>query len=114
MEGGQDHDDILGFPGDGFQDPQDGGPPETMEEDLDSGAAPMTQEAPGSVPSSAKKRKKSVPVPPDEFVGDRIKELKTRITGLKSADNAWTQTLRDKLDPDTVKGKLGGGEWSAR
>ena len=68
-EGGQDRDDILGFPGDGYQDPQDGGPPETMEEDLDSGAAPMTQEAAGSGPSSAKKRKKSAPVPPDEFVG---------------------------------------------
>jgi hypothetical protein len=34
--------------------------------------------------------------------------LKTRITGLKSADNAWTQTLRDTLDPDTVNGKLAG------
>ncbi len=37
-EGGQDRDDILGFPGDGYQDPQDGGPLETMDEDLDSGA----------------------------------------------------------------------------
>ena len=107
VEGGQDHDDILGFPGDGFEDPQDGVPPETMGADLDSGDTPMTEEAAGS-DSSAKKHKKSAPVPPDEFVGDRIKLLKTRITGLKSADNAWTQTLRGKLDPDTVNGKLAG------
>ena len=107
-EGGQDRDDILGFPGDGYQDPQDGGPLETMDEDLDSGAAGMTEESASSGPSSAKKRKKSAPVPPDEFVGDRIKQLKTTITGLKTEDNAWTQTLRDKLNPDTVKGKLGG------
>jgi hypothetical protein len=38
-EGGQDRDDILGFPGDGYEDPQDGDPPETMDEDLDSGAS---------------------------------------------------------------------------
>jgi hypothetical protein len=107
-EGGQDRDDILGFPGDGYQDPQDGGPLETMDEDLDSGAAGMTEESASSGPSSAKKRRKSAPVPPDEFVGDRIKQLKTTITGLKTQDNAWTQTLRDKLNPDTVKGKLGG------
>ena len=107
-EGGQDRDDILGFPGDGYQDPQDGGPLETMDEDLDSGAAGMTEESASSGPSSAKKRRKSAPVPPDEFVGDRIKQLKTTITGLKTEDNAWTQTLRDKLNPDTVKGKLGG------
>jgi hypothetical protein len=35
--GGQDHDDILRFPGDGFEDPQDGVPLETMGADLDSG-----------------------------------------------------------------------------
>jgi hypothetical protein len=68
----------------------------------------MTEESASSDPSSAKKRRKSAPVPPDEFVGDRIKQLKTTIAGLKTEDNAWTQTLRDKLDPDTVKGKLGG------
>ena len=92
-EGGQDHDDILRFPGTGFEDPPDGVPVETMGADLDSGDAPMTEEAAGSA-SSTKKRKKSAPVPPDEFDGDRIKLLKTRITGLKSGDNAWTQTLR--------------------
>jgi hypothetical protein len=32
-------------------------------------------------------------IPPDEFVGHRIKELKTTITGLKTEDNTWTQTL---------------------
>ncbi len=73
--------------------------------DLNSDDTPMTEEAGGSS-SSAKKHKKSAPVPPDEFVGDRIKLLKTRITGFKSADNAWTQTLRDKLD--TVNGNLTG------
>ncbi len=75
---------------------------------MDSVAARMTEESAGSVPSSTKKRRKSAPVPPDEFLGDRIKELKTPITGLKTEDNTWTQTLREKLDPDTVKGKLGG------
>ncbi len=83
-EGGQDHDDILGFLGGGFQDPEDGDPPETMEADLHSGVTPMTEEVAGSGPSNAKKRKKSAPVPPDEFVGDRIKTLKTTITGVKS------------------------------
>ncbi len=72
-EGGQDRDDILGFPGDGYQDPQDGGPPETMDGDLDSGAARMTEESAASGPGSVKKRRTSAPVPPDEFVGDRIK-----------------------------------------
>jgi hypothetical protein len=67
-EGGQDRDDILGFPGDGYQDPQDGDPLETMDEDLDSGAAGMTEESASSGPSSAKKRRKSAPVPLDEFV----------------------------------------------
>jgi hypothetical protein len=41
-EGGQDHDDILRFPGDGFEDPQDGVPLETMGTELDSGDTPMT------------------------------------------------------------------------
>ncbi len=43
----------------------------------------MTEESASSGPSSAKKRRKSAPVPPDEFVGDRIKQLKTTITGFK-------------------------------
>ena len=96
MEGGQDHDDILGFPGDGFQDPEDGDPPETMETDLHSGAAPMTEEEAGSGPISVKKRKKSAPVPPDEFVGDRIKVLKTTITGVKSVDNSKREAHRQQ------------------
>ncbi len=93
MEGGQDHDDILGFSGDGYHDPQDSDPPETMDEDLDSGVTRMTEESVGSGPSSVKKRRKSAPVPPDEFVGDRIKELKTTITGLKTEDNSWTTDI---------------------
>ena len=32
-EGGQDGDDISGFPGDGYQDPQDADPLETMDEE---------------------------------------------------------------------------------
>jgi hypothetical protein len=79
-----------------------------MDEDLDSGAARMTEESASSDPRSVKKHRKSAPVPPDEFVGDRIKQLKTTITGLKTEDNTWAQTLSDKSDPDTVKGKLGG------
>jgi hypothetical protein len=79
-----------------------------MQEDLDSGAGEMTGQVGGSHASSAKKHKKSAPVPPDEVVGDRIKQMKTKITGLKVSDNTWTQTLRDKLDPDTVNVKLAG------
>ena len=74
----------------------------------ESASSGMTEESASSGPSSAKKRRESAPGPPDEFVGDRIKQLKTTITGLKTEDNTWTQTLRDKLNPDTVKGKLGG------
>jgi hypothetical protein len=65
VEGGHNHDDILGFPGDGFHDPEDAVPPETMGAHLDSGDTPMTEDETGS-PSSAKKHKKSSPVPPDE------------------------------------------------
>ena len=41
-QGGQDEDDILGFPGDGFLDPEVGDPLDTMQEDFDGGAAEMT------------------------------------------------------------------------
>jgi hypothetical protein len=44
-EGGQEEDDILGFPGDGFQDPEVGDPLETMQVDLDSGTSEMTEQA---------------------------------------------------------------------
>ena len=104
----------MGFPGDGFLDPEVGDPLDTMQEDFDGGAAEMTGQAGGSHASSAKKRKKSAPVPPDEVVGDRIKQMKTQITGRKAADNAWTQTLRDKLDPDTVNVKLAGDRRGSR
>jgi hypothetical protein len=107
VEGGQDHDDILGFPGDGYQDPQDGGPPETMDEDLDSGDSRMTEESTGSDLSSVKKRRKSDPVPPDEFVGDRIKELKTTITGLKTEDNTGMDTdIEGEIGPVHSKGEV--------
>jgi hypothetical protein len=67
-------DPTLRFPGDGYQDPQDGVPPETMDEDLDSGAARMTEESAGSVPSSAKKRRKSVPVLSKSLSGEGIED----------------------------------------
>ncbi len=70
-EGGQDRDDILGFPGDRYQDPQDGDPLETMDEDLDSGAAGMTEESAPSGPSSAKKRGLyDLPPPPPPRTGE--------------------------------------------
>jgi hypothetical protein len=37
-EGGQGEDDILGFPGDGFLDPEVGDPLDTIQEDFDGGA----------------------------------------------------------------------------
>jgi hypothetical protein len=53
---------VTGFPGDGYQDPQNGGPPETMDEDLDTGTTRMTEESAGSGPSSVKKHRKSARV----------------------------------------------------
>jgi hypothetical protein len=44
-----------------------------MQEDFDGGAAEMTGQAGGSHASSAKKRKKSAPVPPDAV---KIRALK--------------------------------------
>ena len=45
-KGGQDYDDILGFPGDGFQDAEDEGPSDTMSADLNGGAEPMYETKP--------------------------------------------------------------------
>ena len=42
---------------------------------MDGGDAQMNEEAAGSGQSTDKKRKTSVPVPPDDFVVDRIKAL---------------------------------------
>jgi hypothetical protein len=42
---------------------------------VDGGDADMNEEAPGSGESTAKKPTTSAPVPPDDFVVDRIKAL---------------------------------------
>jgi hypothetical protein len=58
-EGGQDYGDILGFPGDGFNDKNDADPHEVMEPDLDAGDTPMDETGPGCDQSSVKKHNKS-------------------------------------------------------
>ena len=68
MEGGQDYDDILGFPGDGFQDKTVVDPSETSEPVVEGGDVETNEDTPSSVPSSGKKREASGPVPPDDFV----------------------------------------------
>ena len=107
-EGGQDYDDILGFPGDGFQDKDAVDPVEVSEPTVEGGDTEMNEVAPSSGPSSVKKRKTSVPVPPDEFVDDRIKTFKKTVCGPKCTDNEWTEMLRGKLHQDTVKDKFVG------
>ena len=57
---------------------------------------------------SAKKRRKSAVVAPDEHVTVRIKQLKEKITGSKCEDNEWTKMLRSKLDQETVENRLAG------
>jgi hypothetical protein len=69
LEGGQDDDDILGFPGDGFVDKTDANPGVLVEQD-EEGEDPRSNEG------SAKKRKKSAVVAPDGHVTARIKQLK--------------------------------------
>jgi hypothetical protein len=54
----------------------------------------MDEEGTGCDRTSSKKRKESAPVPPDDFVPDRIKVLKKTIGGLKREDNKWTEILR--------------------
>ena len=107
-EGGQDYDDILGFPGDGFQDTSVVHPDETSDTVVEGGDTEMNETTPSSDPNSGKKHKTSAPVPPDDFVADRIKTLKKSMTGHKSADNEWTEMLRGKLHQDTVKDKFEG------
>jgi hypothetical protein len=107
-EGGQDYDDFLGFPGDGFKDKDVTDPDETTETDLHVGDTPMDDAGAGCGQSSAKKRKKSAAVPPDEFVSDRIKTLKKNICGVNREDNEWTVVLREQFHQDTVKDKLAG------
>ena len=107
-EGGHDYDDILGFPGAGFQDKNTVDPTESSEPAVESGDAEMNETAPTSGPSSAKKHKTIAVVPPDDFVEDRIKVLKKTIGGCKRVDNEWTEMLRGKLYQDTVKDKFAG------
>ena len=57
----------------------------------------MNEEETGSSHGSATKHKTSGPVPPDEFVSDRIKTLKDKIGGTKREDNQWTLMLREQL-----------------
>ena len=58
-EGGQDDDDILGFPGDVFEEKTDANPGVLGEQDEEGDDTQMDVAAGGSVQGSAKKRKKS-------------------------------------------------------
>jgi hypothetical protein len=87
LEGGQDDDDILGFPGDGFVDKTDANPGVIVEQDEEGDDARNNE-------VSVKKRRKSAVVTPDGHVTTRIKELKKKITGSKCEDNEWTKVLR--------------------
>jgi hypothetical protein len=87
LEGGQDDDDILGFPGDGFVDKTDANPDVIVEQDEEGDDARNNE-------VSVKKRRKSAVVASDGHVTARIKELKQKITGSKCEDNEWTKVLR--------------------
>ncbi len=63
-EGGQD-DDILGFPGDGFEEKTDPNPGVLGEQDEEGDDTQMDVTDGGSVQGSAKKRKKSAVVSSD-------------------------------------------------
>ena len=65
-------------------DKDDTDPDETTETHLDAGDSPMDDS--GDACAQSKKRKKSAVVPPDDFVTDRIKELKKPICGVKGRD----------------------------
>ena len=81
----------------------DDDPTEVREPTVDGGDTQMNETTAGSDQNSVKKHKTRVPVPPDDFVVDRIKTLKKTIGGLKCEDNKWTEMLRKKLDgPDTT------------
>ena len=75
-EGDQDDDDILGFPGDGFEDKTDTNPGVLGEHDEEDDDTRMDEAGGDSSQGSAKKRKKSAVVSPDGFVAARIKALK--------------------------------------
>ena len=55
-EGGQDYDDILGYPGDGSKDKDDTDPDETTETHLDAGDSPMDDAGAACGQSSVKGR----------------------------------------------------------
>jgi hypothetical protein len=99
LEGGQDDDDILGFPGDGFVDKTVANPGVLGEQD-EEGDDTRSNEG------SARKRRKSAVVEPDGHVTARIKQLKQKITGSKREDNEWTKMLRSKLDQEKVENRL--------
>ena len=101
LEGGQDDDDILGIPGDGFVDKTDENPGVLGEQDEE---GDDTRRNEGSV----KKRRKSAVVAPDGHVTARIKQLKEKITGSNLEDNEWTKMLRSKLEQETVENRLAG------
>ena len=67
LEGGQDDDDILGFPGDGFVDKTDANPGVLVEQDEEGDDTRRNED-------SAKKRRKSAVVAPDDHVTARIKK----------------------------------------
>jgi hypothetical protein len=69
LEGGQDDDDILGFPGDGFVDKTDANPGVFVEQDEEGDDSRSNE-------GSVKKRRKRAVVAPDEHVTARIKQLK--------------------------------------
>jgi hypothetical protein len=101
LEGGQDDDDILGFPGDGFVDKTDTTPGVLGEQDEEGDDSRRNE-------GSARKWRKSVVVAPDGHVTARIKQLKQKITGSNREDNEWTKMLRSKLDQETVDNRLTG------
>ena len=99
MEGAQDDDDILGFPGDGFVDKTDANPGVLGEQDEEGDDARSND-------GRVKKRRKSAVVAPDGHVTARIKQLKKKITGSKREDNEWTKMFRSKLDQEKVENRL--------
>jgi hypothetical protein len=69
-EGGQDDDDILGFPRNGFEDKPDSNPGVHTEQDEEGDETQMQETSGGACQGSNKKRKKTAVVPPDETGND--------------------------------------------
>ncbi len=91
-EGGQDDDEILGFPGDGVVDKTDSNPG-VLGEHHEGDDSRIDEAGGASSQGSANKRKKSAVVSTDDHVTARIKELKKKIRGSKREDNEWTKML---------------------